>query len=170
MNRLVYRLLSVMLLLVFLGCQGPIFRQSRTYQIPDTSVLWGEFGRGKLVKLKRDLMISSGVKDGRVLEPDGQVEVADGVYRQLSIETYKANPKQWLQYTLVKGGTLLRCVKLTQVDYISVSKDYKLSAEILDGDLAGITVDLGSLVHTEANSEGLTTLHPNPKYLEIIEQ
>ncbi len=115
-------------------------------------------------------MISSGVKDGDVLYSDGHVEITDGVYEILRIETFKANPKQWPQYTLVKKDTLLRCVKLKRVDYISVATIDRLLAEILDGNFAGITVDLGRLVHSRMNSEGLDTLHPNPKYLEIVEQ
>ena len=165
-----YRLLSASLLLALLGCQGPVFYRTRTYEVPSNAALWGEFSPGKLVRLKQDMFVDKDFKYGTTIDSDGIVQVGVGATERLSMEKYKANPKQWPQYTVIEQGTVLRCVKLEVVNQISVTTYHVLLAELRSGEHAGKIVNISPLLHSRANPEGLTALHPNPKYLEIIEQ
>ncbi|HKS37082.1 MAG TPA: hypothetical protein VJW76_07830 [Verrucomicrobiae bacterium] len=54
---------------------------------------------------------------------------------------YKANPSRWPEPSIVKQGTRLRCVKLERFFNLEFS-EYRIYAEILDGDSKGKVVAL----------------------------
>jgi hypothetical protein len=161
---------STLLLTVITGCMGPVFRHTRAYEVPADSALWGDFGFGKTVRLKQDMFIPNDSMYGSTLEPDGMVQIAPGVYEQLSLEEYKANPDLWSQYRLVQEGTKLRCVRLRVVEQAAVTTYRHLLAEILEGEHRGKTVDIGALVHFRSNSEGIGALRANLKFVEVLKQ
>jgi hypothetical protein len=162
-------LVSTLLLTVITGCMGPVFRHTRAYDVPADSVLWGEFGPGKVIRLRQDLLISGGGGDyGGTLTPGGKVEIAEGVYEQLSMETYKKNPSQWPQYDLVVQGTTLRCLKLGVFRRATVTTTYHLTAEILDGEHRGRKADLLFLLHMSNDDQGRSILVANPRFLEVL--
>ncbi len=162
-KRTSHRLLTQMGLLVLItGCFSPRYFSNKIVDVTNKPAWWGELRDSRVIRLKEDSLINDGALCG------GYVHKSLGKHQDetIKIEMYKSNPSRWPELSIVKQGTRLRCVKLERFFALEFS-DYRIYAEILDGEFEGKVVALFG-VNGDTGKKG--SLRLNPGFFEHVRQ
>jgi len=145
------------LILTLSGCRA---FSNKTVDVTNDPNWWGELKHNRFVRLKEDSLINGEALSG------SYVHKSLGKYQDqiIKIEEYKANPSRWPELSIVKQGTRLRCVKLERFFSFEFS-DYRVYAEILDGEFRGKVVALFG-VYGYPEKKG--SLRINTQFLEPV--
>ncbi len=133
--------------LVFTGCialrdnvtffWGPI-----SYDVTSKPAWWGEMHRGEIVALNDDTLLNGGRLTLGAYKETGTYSSGAIFKRSITVEMFKANPgKYWEDLHLLPKGTRFRCKKLERF-FSSNTRDYIITAEILDGEFNGKTASI----------------------------
>jgi hypothetical protein len=158
MRRTLYTALATSLIFALNGCISPRYFSNKTVDVTNEPSWWGSLAPNRVLRLKRDVLVQGGMLLVQPYVARGK-NAGEGV----TVEQYKSSPQNWPSLRLVKEGTSLQCLRLKRIYSLEYSR-YELDAKILDGDLAGQVVDIGSLVSGFADERG--SLRPNSKLLE----
>jgi hypothetical protein len=153
-------ILALGLIPIFNGC---LMFHNRTIDETNLPAWWGELQKGEVLQLKQDALL-----EGMSLMLGAWIPTeTPGINHGISVEQYKADPAKFSQYAeihLVVSGTRLRCVKLERF-YTFETNEYRVYAEILDGDFKGRIVSIPAI--GDANIKGRLRLNAN--FLEPVQ-
>jgi hypothetical protein len=119
---------------------------------------WGELGKGTVLQLNEDALLSS---SGLALS--ARVEGSNGAPDKVSVDRHKADPQKYPEIRLLRKGTRIRCCKLQRI-VSSEHSQYRVQGEILDGDQKGKLTNVA--VIGDVRTKG--TLRLNANYLRVL--